>query len=64
MKYLRIEITEEELEGLKEKAKCYETSPRKLVEQFVSDLTWSERSGGSDERGYADDWYSRSRYNF
>lgn len=60
----RIEVSDEDWERLKDIAKDYKTTPQRLIEQFVYDLTYSDYSGGSDERDLADDWLSRSRYNF
>ncbi|MCI9561720.1 MAG: hypothetical protein HFK03_04455 [Clostridia bacterium] len=57
-------ITDEDFERLKEIAENYDTTPNRIIEQFIYDITCSDYSGGSDERDLADDWLSRSRYNF
>lgn len=57
-------ISDEDLERLKEIAESYNTTPNRLIEQFIYDLTYSNYSGGSDERELANEWLSRSRYNF
>ncbi len=59
-----IYISDEDMERLKETAENYDTTPNRIIEQFIYDLTYSDYSGGSDERDLADDWLSRSRYNF
>lgn len=73
MKSLTIQLTDEEYDRLKEKALNLsddfeaigiKITPRRIIEQFVSDLTASERSGGSDEHDFAYDWYNLSKYNF
>lgn len=83
MKTIKIELTEEEYECLKDRAEClsrwmlkndlflqveekknWKVTPKRIIEQFVSDLTCSERSGGSDERDLANEWFDRSRFNF
>ncbi len=78
MKTIKIELTEEEYECLKDHAEYlsiwlaanfvsdenWKVTPRRIIEQFVSDLTCSDRSGGSDERDLASDWLYRSRWNF
>lgn len=57
-------ISDEDMERLKEIAESYDTTPNRLIEQFIYDLTYSNYSGGSDERELANEWLSRSRYNF
>lgn len=59
-----IYISDEDLERLKEIAESFDTTPNRLIEQFIYDLTYSNYSGGSDERALANYWLSRSRYNF
>lgn len=61
----RIKVSDEDWERLKEIAKeNYNTTPQRIIEQFIYDLTYSDYSGGSDERDLANDWLSRSCYNF
>lgn len=57
---LTIEITKEEQLGLKALAIEKNTTPEKLVQQFVSEVTGSLRSNGSDEREYAEQWLNRT----
>lgn len=57
---ITIEITKEEHLGLKALAIKKNTTPEKLVQKLVSDVTGSLRSGGSDERMYAEQWLNRS----
>lgn len=76
MKTLTIQLTEEEYEWLADLATSQteysrnvnptfpKIPPRRIVEQFVSDLTCSDRSVGSDERDLAQQWFDRSQYNF
>lgn len=61
----RIKVSDKDWEKLKNIAEeYYDTTPQRIIEQFIYDLTRSVYSGGSDERDLADDWLSRSRYNF
>lgn len=69
MKEIRIKVTDEEYELMQEKAEYmstddYKVTANRILQQFVSDLTASNQSGGSDERDLADNWYYRSKYNF
>lgn len=69
MKTIAIQVTEEEYTALRNFAKDVsdagiKVASRRIIEQFVSDLTYSERRGGSDESDLASDWFERSRYNF
>ncbi len=69
MKTIEIHLTDEEYGILRDYARDMaaddlKVAPRKIIEQFVSDLTYSERRGGSDESDLASDWFDRSRYNF
>lgn len=59
-----IDLSGEEYQLLREKAADYGTTVNVLLSQFIADLICSDRSGGSDERMYASEWLSRSRYNF
>ncbi len=74
MKKIEIEITDEEYEGLKELAKekselltnvyefKYVVKVEDILTQFVSDITRSERSAGSDERYISEQWFDRSTF--
>lgn len=80
MKQIRINITDEEYRILKGIAKelsesltfdlneKYTVTPNRIIQQFISDLTESltesKNSGGSNERDFANNWFSRSYYNF
>lgn len=66
MKTMRIgiDLTSDEYKKLRDIANDYNTNVNALLSQFIADLTSSERSGGSDERYLANDWLSRSQYNF
>lgn len=57
---ITIEITKEEKLGLAALALEKNTTPEKLVQQFVSEVTGSLRSNGSDERMYAEQWLNRT----
>lgn len=57
-------IADGDMERLKDIAENYDTTPNRIIEQFIYDLTYSDYSGGSDERDLANEWLSRSRYNF
>lgn len=61
---ITVELTDEELFKLRQLSEIRETTVNKLLSQFIADLTYSDRSGGSDERAIADEWLSRSIYNF
>lgn len=67
MKRITIELTDEEYEGLKLFAEyksdiIYKVKPKNILVQFVADLTASDRSGGSDERDFAESWFNRSSF--
>ena len=62
MKRITIQITEEEKERLTEIADNFGATPGQIVEAFISDLTSSARSGGSDERLRAEEWLYRQTY--
>lgn len=57
-------VMDEDMERLNEIAENLGTTPNRIIEQFIYDLTVSDYSGGSDERDLASDWLERSRYNF
>ena len=56
---ITLNLTREEAIDLHEKASKANTTMESLLESFVSDLTYSRRSGGSDERDLANEWYER-----
>lgn len=60
MKRLTIDINDEEYQALKLIAENEESTIAKLLGAFVQDLTFSNRSGGSDERLYARDYLRRA----
>lgn len=64
MKHIILDISEEAWKSFKEIAENYDTKANRILAQFIFDLTASPESGGSDERDKADEWLSRSRYNF
>lgn len=61
---LKVELTDEDWEFLRENAKYYDMSPSKLIEHFIKDLVYSKHSSGSDEEMLANSWYDRNRWNF
>lgn len=58
-RYLKLELSDEECERLARYAAQGEISIGELLTNFISDLTCSFRSNGSDEREFADMWYER-----
>lgn len=59
MKRIYVSITYEEYVMLVDVALDHDAKPGELLAAFVADITHSSRSGGSDERMYANDWLSR-----
>ena len=59
MKRVYVNVTAEEKERLEKIATEHNATPGELLAAFVADLTYSGRSGGSDEREYASDWLDR-----
>lgn len=57
-----LDLTQEELERLYEKAAVGGLTPDKLLENFAHDLIYGSRSNGSDERMYAQQWYDRCSF--
>ena len=57
---ITIELTQEEWLGLRALAIQKNTKPEKIPQQFVSELTGSLRSRGSDERDFAENWFNRT----
>ena len=56
---ITLNLTYEEAINLHEKAARANTTMESLLESFVADLTYSRRSGGSDERDLANEWSER-----
>ena len=54
---LTIELTFEECDNLAELASDCHCEAKDIVEAFVSDLTKSSRSNGTNERMYAEEYY-------
>lgn len=36
-----------------------EVTPTELIESFIADLTWNDKTNGSDERMHAEEWLNR-----
>lgn len=58
----KLVLTDEEAERLAYAAGQHGITTIELLENFISDMTGSDRSGGSDERDCADNWYTRRYY--
>ena len=56
---VEVMLTDHELERLTEIANERDATPAEILAAFASDLTIGERTGGSDERMYADEWLHR-----
>ncbi len=61
---LKVNLSNEDYDKLKEYARDYNLSPSGLIESFIKDLVNSEESNGSDESYIANNWYSRNYYNY
>ena len=61
MKRVYVTITPEE-HGRLERIAAEHKAKGELLAGFVADLTCSDRSGGSDERMYATDWFDRQTW--
>ena len=61
---LDIELTLEEAAGLEALAVLKATTPKKILQQFASEVTGSLRTRGSDERMYAEQWFERTFMRF
>jgi signal transduction histidine kinase len=57
---MNLHLTPEERLGLRALALSFGMKPAELLRRFVSDLTGSLRSGGSDEELCASAWVSRA----
>jgi hypothetical protein len=62
MKRIKVDITYQEYQDLQRIAESAKTSVANLVGAFIQDLTYSDRSGGSDERELAREWLGRNVY--
>jgi len=62
VKRVYVNLTDEEKERLTEIAADHDATPCELLAAFVADLTHSNRTGGSDERMYANEWLDRQTY--
>lgn len=60
---ISVNLTADEYSELRKIVSDCDTSVNRLLSQFIADLTYSDRSGGSDERRLASDWLDRSRFN-
>lgn len=56
---LTLTLDDKEKEMLCTYAREYEMNVSELIEAFISDLTSSDRRGGSDESDLANQWYNR-----
>ena len=59
-----LSLSEEDADALFEKANSQGLLVGELLESFIADLIWSDKSNGSDERMYADMWFDQCRCNF
>jgi len=62
MKRVYVNLTDEEKEDLERIAADHDATPGELLAAFVADLTYSNRTGGGDERMYASEWLDRQAY--
>ena len=56
---VEVMLTDQESKGLTKIAAVRDTTSANILAAFTSDLTCGERTGGSDERMYADEWLCR-----
>lgn len=56
---LTIELSDEDMRRLCEKAGSVSMTVGELLENFIADLICGERTNGSDEREYANHWFGR-----
>jgi hypothetical protein len=59
-----LDISKEDYQRLVNITLTVDTTPKKLLEQFINDLVYNEKSGGSDECDLAESWVQRSKFNF
>jgi hypothetical protein len=57
-------LTDEDWKHLQERALDYRLTPSALIQEFITDLVYSDCSNGSDERDKANDWASRASVNW
>lgn len=56
---IEINLSDAEVTYISELAAKYDTTVGEMIENFICDLTDSERSNGSDERMHAEEWLDR-----
>lgn len=56
---IEINLSDAEVTYISELAAKHDTTVGELIENFICDLTYSERSNGSDERMHANEWLDR-----
>lgn len=56
---LLLNLSEEDVKSLCEKAGSVGLTVAELIENFIGDLVYGNRSNGSDERMYANEWFDR-----
>jgi hypothetical protein len=61
---LTILLTDEDWEHVQERAAEYRHTPSALIQEFITDLVYSDYSNGSDERDKANEWASRASVNW
>ncbi len=61
---LHLNLNKEDAKSLCEKAGSVGLNAEELLESFIGDLIYGERTNGSDERMYADMWFDRCQPNF
>ena len=57
-----VKLTDDEMERMSDVAKLHGAKPGELLAAFVADLVCSGRTGGSDERMYANEWLDRQTF--
>ncbi len=61
---LKVNLSNEDYDKLKDYARGYNLSPSGLIESFIKDLVMSNENNGSDESYIANNWYSRNYCNY
>lgn len=56
---LRLNLSEDDVKNLCEKAGSVGLTVAELIENFIGDLVYGTHSNGSDERMYANEWFDR-----
>lgn len=59
-----LQLSDEDVKSLFEKAGRVSLTVEELLENFVADLVVGEKSNGSDERMYAESWFERCWFSF